>query len=216
MILDQFGLFLYRIEVESHALFSGFFCSTGAVRFNNVAAAFCTQPAARRPGARWLLGARRATGPAERPAGHGRSLLAHPNSRGSSGTGEWTLVAGKPEGVQRWLTADGSAALEELQAGGDGDGPGPTGLAQHHPDLQRKPGYPALIGCMSSGRRAAVVWEGPNTVCSSRAMTGHTDSAEAAPSTIGGASASTSAGTSSTPATPRRGLRRDPATVPEQ
>lgn len=79
----------------------------------------------------------------------------------------------------------GSTALEELQAGGDGDGPGPTGLAQHHPDLQRKPGYPALIGCMSSGRRAAVVWEGPNAVCSSRAMTGHTDSAEAGPSTVG-------------------------------
>lgn len=30
------------------------------------------------------------------------------------------------------------------------------------------------------------VWEGPNVVCSSRAMIGHTDSAEAAPGTIRG------------------------------
>lgn len=30
------------------------------------------------------------------------------------------------------------------------------------------------------------VWEGPNVVCTSRAMIGHTDSAEAAPGTIRG------------------------------
>uniref|UniRef100_A0A452SSK1 Uncharacterized protein n=1 Tax=Ursus americanus TaxID=9643 RepID=A0A452SSK1_URSAM len=91
--------------------------------------------------------------PAEWPAGHGRSLLAHPNSRGSSGTRERTLVAGKPEGVQRWLMGNG---------------------------IHR---FGGASSC--SGRRAAVVWEGPNAVCSSRAMTGHTDSAEAGPSTVG-------------------------------
>lgn len=30
------------------------------------------------------------------------------------------------------------------------------------------------------------VWEGPNVVCTSRAMIGHTDAAEAAPGTIRG------------------------------
>ena len=37
---------------------------------------------------------------------------------------------------------------------------------------------------MSSGPVVAMVWEGPNVVCTSRAMIGHTDSAKAAPGTI--------------------------------
>nr|KAF6294859.1 NME/NM23 nucleoside diphosphate kinase 4 [Pipistrellus kuhlii] len=61
-----------------------------------------------------------------------------------------------------------------------------TVLAEHYHDLRRKPFYPALISYMSSGPMVAMVWEGPNVVCTSRAMIGHTDSAEAAPGTIRG------------------------------
>ena len=49
-----------------------------------------------------------------------------------------------------------------------------------------------------------MVWEGPNVVGSPRTVIGHTDSAETAPAPSGD-SASTSAGTSFTPATPWRG-----------
>ena len=59
-------------------------------------------------------------------------------------------------------------------------------LAEHYHDLQRKPFYPALISYMSSGPVVAMVWEGPNVVCTSRAMIGHTNSAKAAPGTIRG------------------------------
>ncbi|CAK7300521.1 Nucleoside diphosphate kinase, mitochondrial [Vulpes lagopus] len=59
-------------------------------------------------------------------------------------------------------------------------------LVEHYHDLQRKPFYPALISYMTSGPMVALVWEGPNVVCSSRTMIGHTDSAEAAPGTIRG------------------------------
>nr|XP_055098225.1 nucleoside diphosphate kinase, mitochondrial isoform X3 [Symphalangus syndactylus]XP_055098226.1 nucleoside diphosphate kinase, mitochondrial isoform X3 [Symphalangus syndactylus]XP_055098227.1 nucleoside diphosphate kinase, mitochondrial isoform X3 [Symphalangus syndactylus]XP_055098228.1 nucleoside diphosphate kinase, mitochondrial isoform X3 [Symphalangus syndactylus] len=59
-------------------------------------------------------------------------------------------------------------------------------LAEHYQDLQRKPFYPALIRYMSSGPVVAMVWEGYNVVRASRAMIGHTDSAEAAPGTIRG------------------------------
>ncbi|XP_045047148.1 nucleoside diphosphate kinase, mitochondrial [Desmodus rotundus] len=57
-------------------------------------------------------------------------------------------------------------------------------LAEHYHDLRGKPFYPALISYMSSGPVVAMVWEGPNVVCTSRAMIGHTDSAKAAPGTI--------------------------------
>ncbi|XP_073884488.1 nucleoside diphosphate kinase, mitochondrial isoform X4 [Macaca fascicularis] len=59
-------------------------------------------------------------------------------------------------------------------------------LAEHYQDLRRKPFYPALIRYMSSGPMVAMVWEGYNVVRASRAMIGHTDSAEAAPGTIRG------------------------------
>lgn len=59
-------------------------------------------------------------------------------------------------------------------------------LAEHYYHLQRKPFYPALISYISSGPMVAVVQEGPNVVCTSRAMMGHTDPAEASPDTIQG------------------------------
>ena len=60
---------------------------------------------------------------------------------------------------------------------------------------------------------AVMVWEDPKGVCSSRAMTGHMDSAETSPSTTEevGTSASTSADTSSRPATPWKVPRGRPS-----
>ncbi|OWK10934.1 hypothetical protein Celaphus_00006706, partial [Cervus elaphus hippelaphus] len=108
---------------------------------------------------------------------------------GPSWTQERTLVAVKPDGVQRRLVGDVIQRFERrgfklvgmkmLQA--------PERiLAEHYHDLQRKPFYPALISYMSSGPVVAMVWEGPNVVCTSRAMIGHTNSAKAAPGTIRG------------------------------
>uniref|UniRef100_A0A8C7B655 Nucleoside diphosphate kinase, mitochondrial n=1 Tax=Neovison vison TaxID=452646 RepID=A0A8C7B655_NEOVI len=109
--------------------------------------------------------------------------------KGASWTRERTLVAVKPDGVQRRLVGDVIQRFERrgfklvgmkmLQAP-------ERVLAEHYHDLQRKPFYPALISYMTSGPVVAMVWEGPNVVGSSRAMIGHTDSAEAAPGTIRG------------------------------
>ncbi|XP_044603231.2 nucleoside diphosphate kinase, mitochondrial [Equus asinus] len=123
------------------------------------------------------------------PRAPGPSLRARPSSGGPSWTRERTLVAVKPDGVQRRLVGDVIQRFERrgfklvgmkmLQA--------PESiLAEHYHDLRRKPFYPALISYMSSGPVVAMVWEGPNVVCTSRAMIGHTDAAEAAPGTIRG------------------------------
>ncbi|XP_069066451.1 nucleoside diphosphate kinase, mitochondrial isoform X2 [Pleurodeles waltl] len=105
------------------------------------------------------------------------------------GIQERTLIAVKPDGVQRRLVGDIISRFEKrgfklvglklLQA--------PEGiLAAHYHDLKRKPFYPALIRYMSSGPVIAMVWEGYNVVRSSRAMVGETNSAEAKPGTIRG------------------------------
>ncbi|XP_021530780.2 nucleoside diphosphate kinase, mitochondrial [Aotus nancymaae] len=119
----------------------------------------------------------------------GRSPLVRRSSGGPSWTRERTLVAVKPDGVQRRLVGDVIQRFERrgftlvgmkmLQAP-------ESVLAEHYQDLQRKPFYPALIRYMSSGPMVAMVWEGYNVVRASRAMIGHTDSAEAAPGTIRG------------------------------
>lgn len=57
-------------------------------------------------------------------------------------------------------------------------------LAEHYHDLKRKPFYPALSSYMSYSPMGAMVWESPKVVYSSRAMTGHTNSAEAAPNNM--------------------------------
>uniref|UniRef100_A0A8C9GIY6 Nucleoside diphosphate kinase n=2 Tax=Piliocolobus tephrosceles TaxID=591936 RepID=A0A8C9GIY6_9PRIM len=112
-----------------------------------------------------------------------------PFKGGPSWTRERTLVAVKPDGVQRRLVGDVIQRFERrgftlvgmkmLQAP-------ESVLAEHYQDLRRKPFYPALIRYMSSGPVVAMVWEGYNVVRASRAMIGHTDSAEAAPGTIRG------------------------------
>ncbi|XP_006978897.1 nucleoside diphosphate kinase, mitochondrial isoform X1 [Peromyscus maniculatus bairdii] len=116
-------------------------------------------------------------------------LLVRPSSGGPSWPQERTLVAVKPDGVQRRLVGTVIQRFERrgfklvgmkmLQA--------PESiLAEHYRDLQRKPFYPSLISYMSSGPVVAMVWEGHNVVHISRTMIGHTDSTQAAPGTIRG------------------------------
>ncbi|XP_048188510.1 nucleoside diphosphate kinase, mitochondrial isoform X1 [Perognathus longimembris pacificus] len=108
---------------------------------------------------------------------------------GSSWTQERTLVALKPDGIQRRLVG---AVIQRFERRGFKlvemkmlQAPESI-LAEHYQDLQRKPFYPALIIYMSSGPIVAMVWEGYNVVQASRAMIGHTDSTEAASGTIRG------------------------------
>ncbi|KAM4632260.1 nucleoside diphosphate kinase, mitochondrial [Discoglossus pictus] len=102
---------------------------------------------------------------------------------------ERTLIAVKPDGVQRRLVGDVIKRFEQrgfklvglklLQAS-EGT------LSEHYHDLRRKPFYPSLIRYMASGPVVAMVWEGHNVVRSSRMMVGDTDSAQAKPGTIRG------------------------------
>uniref|UniRef100_A0A8C3SZ73 Nucleoside diphosphate kinase n=1 Tax=Chelydra serpentina TaxID=8475 RepID=A0A8C3SZ73_CHESE len=108
---------------------------------------------------------------------------------GIPGIQERTLVAVKPDGVQRRLVGDVIKRFErrgfklvgmKLLQANEGI------LAEHYHELRRKPFYPALIHYMTSGPVVAMVWEGYNVVRTSRAMVGDTDSAEAKPGTIRG------------------------------
>ncbi|CAH2307549.1 nucleoside diphosphate kinase, mitochondrial isoform X1 [Pelobates cultripes] len=106
-----------------------------------------------------------------------------------AGAQERTLVAVKPDGVQRRLVGDIIKRFEQrgfklvglkmLQAS-------ESTLADHYHDLRRKPFYPSLIRYMASGPVVAMVWEGHNVVRSSRFMVGDTDSAQAKPGTVRG------------------------------
>uniref|UniRef100_A0A8C8XIQ0 Nucleoside diphosphate kinase n=1 Tax=Panthera leo TaxID=9689 RepID=A0A8C8XIQ0_PANLE len=102
-----------------------------------------------------LLGRAALPGLLSGPRAAGPNLLARPSSGGSSWTRERTLVAVKPDGVQRRLVGDVIQRFERR-------------------------------GFKLVGMKMLQVWEGPNVVCSSRAMIGHTNSAEAAPGTIRG------------------------------
>nr|XP_040132847.1 nucleoside diphosphate kinase, mitochondrial isoform X1 [Ictidomys tridecemlineatus] len=123
------------------------------------------------------------------PRPPGPRQLVRPSSGGPSWTQERTLVAVKPDGVQRRLIG---AVIQRFERRGFKlvgmkmlQAPESI-LAEHYQDLQRKPFYPALISYMSSGPVVAMVWEGYNVVRASRAMIGHSDSTEAAPGTIRG------------------------------
>lgn len=106
-----------------------------------------------------------------------------------SGVNERTLVAVKPDGVQRRLIGEVIKRFEQrgfrlvglkmLQA------PDKL-LAQHYVSLQKKPFYSSLLYYMTSGPIVAMVWEGHNVVKTSRMMVGDTDPAAAAPGTIRG------------------------------
>uniref|UniRef100_A0A670ZBC8 Nucleoside diphosphate kinase, mitochondrial n=1 Tax=Pseudonaja textilis TaxID=8673 RepID=A0A670ZBC8_PSETE len=102
---------------------------------------------------------------------------------------ERTLIAVKPDGVQRRLVGDVIQRFEKrgfklvglklLQAT-EGI------LAEHYHELRRKPFYHDLLQYMTSGPVVAMVWEGYNVVKTSRAMVGETNPAEAKPGTVRG------------------------------
>ncbi|XP_039518730.1 nucleoside diphosphate kinase A-like [Pimephales promelas] len=133
-------------------------------------------------------GARAATRSSTRALGHGhaRSLCSDTDL---SGFKERTLVAVKPDGVQRRLIGDIIKRFEQrgfrlvglkmLQASD-------KLLAQHYVSLQKKPFYSSLLYYMTTGPVVAMVWEGHNVVRSSRMLVGDTDPAEALPGTIRG------------------------------
>ncbi|XP_072916172.1 nucleoside diphosphate kinase, mitochondrial [Hemitrygon akajei] len=110
-------------------------------------------------------------------------------SSGAEGFCEQTLVAVKPDGVQRRLVGEiiqrferrgfQLVGLKLVQAPQDI-------LSAHYHDLAEKPFYPALIEYMSSGPIIAMVWEGHDVVKVSRMMVGATSPGEALPGTIRG------------------------------
>ncbi|KAL7860306.1 hypothetical protein AOLI_G00166550 [Acnodon oligacanthus] len=118
----------------------------------------------------------------------GRSR-SHCTASGIPGVKERTLVAVKPDGVQRRLIGQIIKRLEQrgfqlvglkmLQVSEEL-------LAQHYASLHRKPFYPSLLRYMTSGPVVAMVWEGHNVVKSTRMLVGNTNPAEAAPGTLRG------------------------------
>lgn len=117
-----------------------------------------------------------------RVTGH-RSKSTHPDVR------ERTLIAVKPDGVQRRLVGQIIQRFEQrgfklvglkmLQVSEDL-------LSQHYCQLRMKPFYPSLQQYMTSGPVVAMVWEGHNVVQTSRMMVGHTNPVEAQTGTVRG------------------------------
>ncbi|KAG9349890.1 hypothetical protein JZ751_026243 [Albula glossodonta] len=102
---------------------------------------------------------------------------------------ERTLIAVKPDGVQRRLVGQIIQRFEQrgfklvgmkmLKAPEDL-------LSQHYHNLQKKSFYPYLLCYMTSGPVVVMVWEGFNVVQTSRMMVGSTNPAEAQPGTVRG------------------------------
>ncbi|XP_048870526.1 nucleoside diphosphate kinase B-like [Brienomyrus brachyistius] len=111
------------------------------------------------------------------------------STEGAGGLSERTLIAVKPDGVQRRLVGQiiqrfekrgfKLVGLKMLKAPEEL-------LSQHYHDLSKKPFYPSLLQYMGSGPLVVMVWEGYNVVSTSRKMVGDTNSAEAPPGTIRG------------------------------
>uniref|UniRef100_A0A667YE72 Nucleoside diphosphate kinase n=1 Tax=Myripristis murdjan TaxID=586833 RepID=A0A667YE72_9TELE len=110
-------------------------------------------------------------------------------SAGVPDVSERTLIAVKPDGVQRRLVGQIIQRFEQrgfklvglkmLQVSEDL-------LSQHYCQLRQKPFYPSLLQYMTSGPVVVMVWEGLNVVQTSRAMVGHTNPAEAQAGTVRG------------------------------
>ncbi|XP_037331165.1 nucleoside diphosphate kinase, mitochondrial isoform X5 [Pungitius pungitius] len=123
--------------------------------------------------------------PAALPAG----AAGHRNKSTVPGERERTLIAIKPDGVQRRLVGQIMQRFEQrgfklvglkmLQVSEDL-------LSQHYCDLRTKPFYPSLLDYMSSGPVVVMVWEGHKVVQTSRTMVGHTNPAEAQAGTVRG------------------------------
>uniref|UniRef100_A0A3Q2EAT9 Nucleoside diphosphate kinase B n=1 Tax=Cyprinodon variegatus TaxID=28743 RepID=A0A3Q2EAT9_CYPVA len=112
-----------------------------------------------------------------------------PVTAGLSDVKERTLIAIKPDGVQRRLVGQIIQRFEQrgfklvglkmLQASQDI-------LSEHYCDLRTKPFYSSLLRYMSSGPLVVMVWEGHNVVQTSRTMVGSTNPAEAQAGTVRG------------------------------
>ncbi|MEQ2296452.1 Nucleoside diphosphate kinase, mitochondrial [Ameca splendens] len=102
---------------------------------------------------------------------------------------ERTLVAIKPDGVQRRLVGQIIQRFEQrgfklvglkmLQASQDV-------LSEHYCNLRTKPFYNNVVRYMTSGPLVVMVWEGHNVVQTSRTMVGHTNPAQAQAGTVRG------------------------------
>ncbi|KAM8824547.1 nucleoside diphosphate kinase, mitochondrial [Synchiropus picturatus] len=109
--------------------------------------------------------------------------------RHNSDIRERTLVAVKPDGVQRRLVGQIIRRFEQrgfklvglkmLQVSEDL-------LSQHYCELRKKPFYPNLLKYMTSGPVVVMVWEGPDVVQTTRTMVGPTNPAQAAAGTVRG------------------------------
>ncbi|CAL1589147.1 unnamed protein product [Knipowitschia caucasica] len=102
---------------------------------------------------------------------------------------ERTLVAVKPDGVQRGLCGEIMRRFEQrgfklvaakfMQGSEDF-------MKNHYLDLKDMPFYGGLCKYMSSGPVFAMVWEGENIVKLTRMMLGETNPAESKPGSIRG------------------------------
>ncbi|XP_067427323.1 nucleoside diphosphate kinase, mitochondrial [Thunnus thynnus] len=119
----------------------------------------------------------------------GHRASAHRSKSSVPDVREQTLVAVKPDGVQRRLVGQIIRRFEQrgfklvglkmLQVSEDL-------LSQHYCALRKKPFYPSLLHYMTSGPVVVMVWEGHNVVQTSRVMVGHTNPAEAQAGTVRG------------------------------
>ncbi|XP_024920631.1 nucleoside diphosphate kinase, mitochondrial [Cynoglossus semilaevis] len=123
------------------------------------------------------------------------SLLNGPTAAGQRNTSsapdltEQTLIAVKPDGVQRRLVGKIIQRFEQrgfklvglkmMRVSDDL-------LAQHYCELRAKPFYPSVLQYMTSGPVVVMVWEGHNVVQTSRSMVGLTNPVDASPGTVRG------------------------------
>ncbi|KAJ8284174.1 hypothetical protein COCON_G00030240 [Conger conger] len=118
-----------------------------------------------------------------------RSNVGFSNYCTTSDLRERTLIAVKPDGVQRRLVGQivqrfekrgfKLVGLKMLKASEDL-------LSQHYQNLQKKPFFPDVLCYMSAGPVVVMVWEGYNVVRTSRMMVGKTNPTEADPGTVRG------------------------------
>ncbi|XP_077413935.1 nucleoside diphosphate kinase, mitochondrial isoform X2 [Vanacampus margaritifer] len=111
------------------------------------------------------------------------------NSTGLADVKERTLIAVKPDGVQRRLVGQIIRRFEQrgfklvglkmLRVSEEL-------LSQHYCQLTQKPFYSSLVDYMTSGPVVVMVWEGHNVVQSSRVMVGPTNPAAAPAGTVRG------------------------------
>ncbi|TMS15199.1 hypothetical protein E3U43_021661 [Larimichthys crocea] len=120
---------------------------------------------------------------------HGQRAAGHRSSSSLPSVSERTLIAIKPDGVQRRLVGQIIQRFEQrgfklvglkmLQVSEDL-------LSQHYSQLRTKPFYPSLVHYMTSGPVVVMVWEGHKVVQATRTMVGHTNPAEAQAGTVRG------------------------------